>query len=134
MTAPGTHDINARRLALPASAKRGIRITARALSDNYEFCQRAAALSTFPSSPLGRLINDVISAFGPQRVMWGSNFPVCGDAAAYRRDLDALARLVEPASSQVIEQITGSTAKSLWFGPKNDTVARAEAGGASDQP
>jgi L-fuconolactonase len=183
---------------------RGIRITARALSENYEFCLRAGALSLvmildmpdgfdgnagvvrrlagdclpcpivvshlgypwvdaghlgrgrdlltlsdessvfvllsgasmfcpFPYSALGGLINDVIAAFGAERVLWGSNFPECGDAAAYRRDLEALARLVQPASSQVIEQITGRTAESLWFGPKNDTGARAGTGRACDQ-
>jgi L-fuconolactonase len=183
---------------------RGIRITARALSENYDFCIRVAALSMvmildmsdgfdgdaavvrglvsdclpcpivvshlgyprvdagrvsagrdlltlsdeptvfvllsgasmfcpFPYSALGGLINDVIAAFGAERVMWGSNFPECGDAAAYRRDLDALTHLVEPTSPQLIEQITGSTAESLWFGPRNDIVAQVGPVQACDQ-
>ena len=72
----------------------------------------------FPYTPLDGLIAGVIGAFGPERVLWGSNYPVCGEGAAdYGRDLDlvagGLARWgIEPAAATAI---CDTTARRIWF-------------------
>ena len=71
----------------------------------------------FPYRALADLIERVLSTFGPDRVMWGSNFPVCGDRPAdYRRELDLLlegrAWGVDPAAATAISE---TTARRLWF-------------------
>jgi L-fuconolactonase len=50
------------------------------LSGLSQFCE-------YPHTELRDFIRAIIREFGAARIYWGSNYPVCGDAAAYRRDL-----------------------------------------------
>ena len=70
----------------------------------------------YPYAELREFVSDVIRRFGPQRLMWGSNFPVCGDAAAYQRDLIHFQTGEWGVSSDAIDAIVGGTARNLWFG------------------
>jgi predicted TIM-barrel fold metal-dependent hydrolase len=72
----------------------------------------------FPYAPLDSLIRSAVDAFGSDRLMWGSNYPVCGESASdYGRDLSLLLRHggwgVSPAAA---EAIADTTARQLWFG------------------
>jgi L-fuconolactonase len=70
----------------------------------------------YPHAALRPFITDVIRRFGAGRVMWGSNFPVCGDAEAYVRDLKLLLSGQWVEGPDLIKQISGSTANEFWFG------------------
>lgn len=76
-----------------------------------------AMFCPFPYTPLDRLVTEVVEAFGPERVMWGSNFPVGGDAAPdYLREL----HLVRSAGrwgidTEAAAAISDTTARRLWF-------------------
>ena len=69
----------------------------------------------YPYSELRHLVVEVIRRFGANRLMWGSNFPVCGDENAYGRDLAQLLCGEWGLSSQQIECIAGGTARTVWF-------------------
>jgi L-fuconolactonase len=70
----------------------------------------------YPYAELREFVSDVIRRFGPQRLMWGSNFPVCGDATAYQRDLIHFRTGEWGVSSDEIDAMVGGTAGNLWFG------------------
>ncbi len=69
----------------------------------------------YPYKPLEGLVSDVIRSFGPQRILWGSNFPVCGDGEAYVRDLQMVLSGSWNLQEEEIEWITHRTAASIWF-------------------
>ncbi len=74
-----------------------------------------AMFCEYPYSPLDGLVSDVIRSFGPQRILWGSNFPVCGDSEAYIRDLQMVLSGSWDLDEEEIEWITHRTATSIWF-------------------
>jgi predicted TIM-barrel fold metal-dependent hydrolase len=70
----------------------------------------------FPYAALEDLIRRALQAFGPERIMWGSNFPVCGeDPAEYRRGADLVQEHHWGLDSRAAELITDTTARRLWF-------------------
>jgi L-fuconolactonase len=82
-----------------------------ALSGLEMFC-------SFPYEPLAELIASVIDAFGPERMMWGSNYPVCGPGGLdYVRELELLRRPGQWGLSRAAaESIADTTARKVWFG------------------
>ena len=76
-----------------------------------------AMFCAFPYDALADLTARVLAAFGPQRVMWGSNFPVGGEGPRdYRRELDAvLGEGRWGVDSGAAEAISETTARRLWF-------------------
>ena len=76
----------------------------------------AVSKEGFPFRDAFPLVQSLYEAFGPQRLMWGSNFPVCGDATAYQRDLIHLRTGEWGVGSDEIDAIVGGTARNLWFG------------------
>jgi L-fuconolactonase len=80
------------------------------LSGQSQFC-------AYPYVPLSDLRDAVIGAFGPERVMWGSNYPYLTDDDDYARDLAltaSLASLSEPAAAA---SVLGGTAQRVFFAP-----------------
>jgi len=43
---------------------------------------------------LGPIVETVLEQFGPERTMWGSNFPVCSLSSDYRTLFNAIEALV----------------------------------------
>lgn len=78
------------------------------LSGLSQFCD-------YPHPELSDLILATIREFGAPRTYWGSNYPVCGDDAAYRRDLQLVTGGAWDLSPEQIEWITVGTAERLWF-------------------
>jgi L-fuconolactonase len=72
------------------------------LSGQSQFCE-------YPYAPLADLRDSVLGAFGPDRVMWGSNFPYLTDEDDYVRDLSLTAPLAAG--------VRGGTAQRVFFGP-----------------
>jgi L-fuconolactonase len=61
------------------------------------------------------VIRDLFTAFGPERLYYGSNFPVMGDDAIYGAEIELLGtgRLGIPRGAT--PQVMAETAMSLWF-------------------
>ena len=76
-----------------------------------------AMFCPFPYGPLDRLVTEVVEAFGPDGVMWGSNFPVGGDAAPdYLRELHlVLSGERWGIDADAADAISDTTARRLWF-------------------
>jgi L-fuconolactonase len=55
-------------------------------------------------------IDTVLSAFGPRRVMFGSDWPVCLVASPYGRWLDIVKRHIQELSAPEQERVLGGTA------------------------
>jgi len=68
-----------------------------------------------PHLPLQSLVRDVVSTFGLDRVMWASNFPVVGDAAAVAADLALVTSNSWGLSKESIKMISGVVAQRTWF-------------------
>jgi L-fuconolactonase len=56
----------------------------------------------------------VLRVFGPARVMFGSDWPVCLLAGSYERVIDALTRNVERLGSSEQKQVFGATAERFY--------------------
>lgn len=69
----------------------------------------------FPHTPMYGLIEQAAAAFGTQRLLWGSNFPVVGDARDYAQDLGLLLEGKLPLPAGSIADIAGGNARRLWF-------------------
>jgi L-fuconolactonase len=69
----------------------------------------------YPYLPLYEFIREVVAAFSAGRVLWGSNFPVCGGQEEYRRDLHLVRSNAFGLKESEIDQITGGTADGVWF-------------------
>jgi L-fuconolactonase len=80
-----------------------------ALSGLHMYCD-------YPYAALNSLVANVLAAFGPDRIMWGSNYPVCGDTAAdYARDLGLLQAGSWGIEGAALDLITDTTARRVWF-------------------
>jgi predicted TIM-barrel fold metal-dependent hydrolase len=69
----------------------------------------------WPHEPLHRLVADGVEAFGPEHVLWGSNYPVVGNEVDYQRDLELLTGGWLPIPREAIPSIAGGNARRLWF-------------------
>jgi predicted TIM-barrel fold metal-dependent hydrolase len=78
------------------------------LSGLSQFCE-------YPHAELDELVRATIREFGAPRIYWGSNYPVCGDSAAYVRDLRHVLGGEWGLTSEQIDSITLRTAERLWF-------------------
>jgi L-fuconolactonase len=68
-----------------------------------------------PHEALYPLIERAVAAFGPRRILWGSNYPVVGSQQDYTADLRLLLDGGLPVPREAIDQIAGENAKRLWF-------------------
>lgn len=75
----------------------------------------AGMVCEVPHTPLHALVRSVVSEFGADRVMWASNFPVTGDAAAVAADLHLLQDNVWGLDPAAIADIQGTVANRIWF-------------------
>jgi len=87
------------------------------LANVYVLLSGLAMYCPFPYEPLDRLVTEAIAAFGQERVMWGSNFPVGGEAAPdYLRDLNlVLSGERWGIDADAAAAISDTTARRLWF-------------------
>jgi predicted TIM-barrel fold metal-dependent hydrolase len=69
-----------------------------------------------PHAPLGSLIAATLEEFGASRLLWGSNFPVCGvDDESYRRELELILAGGWGIGRSAAQLITSENAKRVWF-------------------
>ena len=79
------------------------------LSGLSQFCE-------YPHTELHDFIRAIVREFGAPRIYWGSNYPVCGDEAAYLRDLHLATSGEWDLTPEQIKWITSRTAEEVWFG------------------
>ncbi|CAN6548654.1 unnamed protein product [Malus baccata var. baccata] len=70
----------------------------------------------FPYEDLSHLLSQVVSSFGANRVMWGSDFPFVVPECGYKGAKEAVSLIVNrvPLSSSELESIMGRTALQLF--------------------
>ncbi|KAJ0763428.1 putative 4-sulfomuconolactone hydrolase [Helianthus annuus] len=73
---------------------------------------------SFPYDDLTPLLSQVISSFGANRVMWGSDFPFVVEECGYKEAKEAVSVIANqvPISSSDLEWIMGKTAMQLFQG------------------
>ena len=69
----------------------------------------------YPHEPLYPLIGEAARAFGTERLVWGSNFPVVGGIEEYTKELRLLLAGRLPVPEASIPAIAGGNARALWF-------------------
>ncbi|MEX1126239.1 MAG: amidohydrolase family protein [Acidimicrobiia bacterium] len=74
-----------------------------------------AMFCPFPHHPLSRFVREVVAAFTADRILWGSNFPVGGDASDYTRDLGLVMSGHWGLAPHQIERITEGNAAEVFF-------------------
>jgi predicted TIM-barrel fold metal-dependent hydrolase len=80
-----------------------------------EFCDRPAPGVPFPFENMPPFVRLAYNAFGPSRMMWGSNYPACYSHEGYGNTLHYLDRyLTIFCSAEDKEWIFGKTALSLF--------------------
>ncbi len=70
--------------------------------------------SKWTASDLRPYVETALDAFGPERCMFGSDWPVCELAASYQQVHDALREIVGPLGASELDQIFGGTASRFY--------------------
>jgi L-fuconolactonase len=68
-----------------------------------------------PYSALDEFTHEVLEAFGAERVVWASNYPVAGEIDDVRRDLALLTGGAWGLTESDIEAVTHTNAARIWF-------------------
>ena len=68
----------------------------------------------YPWSDTHDLVRRVYEAFGPQRIMWGTDWPVCLPHATYAQTLSVVRDEMTFISDKDLEWVLGRTALRLW--------------------
>ena len=63
---------------------------------------------------LHRYVHAAIDAFGPERLMFGSDWPVCTVAASYQRVIDVIRTAIDERPRSEQDSIFGQTARRFW--------------------
>jgi L-fuconolactonase len=74
-----------------------------------------AMYAPYPHAAARSFVRDAVSAFGSDRVMWGSNYPVVGSDTDYARDLGLLLENDWGLPEETIPGIAGGNAEAVWF-------------------
>ena len=61
------------------------------------------------------LVRRALEAFGAERLLYGSNYPLMGDDAGHQRELGLLLAGELGVPNEAIEQVVYGTARELWF-------------------
>ena len=69
-----------------------------------------------PHEAVYPVIAQAVEAFGPERIVWGSNYPASGGLDEYVADLDLLLDGKLPVPDDAIEAIAGANMRRFWFG------------------
>jgi L-fuconolactonase len=83
-----------------------------------------ADLQHWTPQHLRPFVETAVELFGPQRVMFGSDWPVCLVAASYARVLDALREALPPLSPTELDEVFGGTAQRVYGLAPADSAAR----------
>lgn len=68
----------------------------------------------FPWKDTHGLVEEVYQTFGPRRIMWGTDWPVCLSKAEYPQTLAVVREQMDFIAPQDLEWVLGRTALQLW--------------------
>ncbi len=68
----------------------------------------------YPWTDTHDLVNEVYQTFGPQRIMWATDWPVCLAEAEYGQTLSAVRDQMSFITSEDLAWVLGKTALNLW--------------------
>jgi predicted TIM-barrel fold metal-dependent hydrolase len=88
----------------------------------------AVSRQPFPYRDAWPLVEAIISAFGPTRTMWGSDWPLATESASYRQQLE-LVDYFSFLDASARQSVLGGTASRIFLNgasPKPDTRAGAD--------
>ena len=69
----------------------------------------------YPWTDTHGLVEEVYQAFGPRRIMWGTDWPVCLSHAEYGQTLSVVKEEFSKfIAAEDMEWVLGGTARSLW--------------------
>ncbi|MBM3942959.1 MAG: amidohydrolase [SAR202 cluster bacterium] len=84
-----------------------------------EFCPRPQPMiQPAPFTEIPGLIEMALEAFGPQRLMWGSDFPPVANREGYRNALNLPRQMVDYGGEENRDWVFGGTAATLWKFPE----------------
>lgn len=78
-----------------------------------------------PHAMIAPAIAKAVQAFGPERLMWGSNFPVGLDVEPYGWDLELIRAGAWGLAGRGVSDVVGGSAARLWF-PRTDPTSESE--------
>ena len=73
-----------------------------------------AEWETWSSEDLKPYVQHALKCFGPERLMWGSGWPVCLLAADFERTITSAVEALGPLSESELDQIFNLTARSFY--------------------
>ena len=80
-----------------------------------EFCARPNPFrQPYPFEEVPPLIEMAVDAFGPERLMWGSDFPPVANREGYRNAVRFPMERLQPRGEPDKEWVFGKTATTLW--------------------
>ena len=63
-------------------------------------------------------VDHLLESFGPQRLLWGSDWPVLNLAGTYGRWMEAILEVLAPLSGSEREAILGGNAARIYLGKR----------------
>lgn len=69
----------------------------------------------YPYEILWPFMSLALESFGPERVLWGGNYPLSGDEKGYLREIELIRDGVLPIPPDNLHQVVYHTAMKLWF-------------------
>ena len=69
----------------------------------------------YPYDEVRPLIRKALDTFGPDRMLWGGNYPVVGDDESYARELALVRSGTFEIPPEAVTQVVHDTADSIWF-------------------
>ena len=78
------------------------------VSGMHMFCE-------YPFDSMRDLVSQALTSFGPERMLWGGNYPVVGTDEDYAREADFIRAGGFDIPPAAVVKITCDTAKTVWF-------------------
>ena len=69
----------------------------------------------YPFNSMRELVNQAITSFGPERMLWGGNYPVVGADEDYTREAHFIRTGGFDIPPPAVTKITSDTPKTVWF-------------------
>ena len=69
----------------------------------------------YPYRPLWQMMEKALKYFGPDRMLWGSNYPVIGEDDLYIRETELMQTGEDRMPCSGLEKISAETALKVWF-------------------
>ena len=69
----------------------------------------------YPYQPLWPMVSQALESFGPDRMLWGGNYPIGGEEEGYVREAELIRTGGLPLPGDALGKVTRTTALRTWF-------------------